>query len=168
VAIGATFLHSIIRERSIRRDLLPLVQEALKDRYTVEREVARGGAGRVFLAIDRTGERVALKVLHPELSVSVTAERFLREIALLGRLDHPLIAKLLDYGERNWLVYYAMSYAEGPTLRAHLDRVRRASIDDVLRIARDLLASLGYAHERGIMHRDVKPDNIILSPEGAM
>jgi serine/threonine-protein kinase len=144
------------------------VQEALQDRYTVEREVARGGAGRVFLAIDRSGQRVALKVLHPELAVSVTADRFLREIALLSRLDHPLIARLLDYGERNWLVYYAMSFAEGPTLKAHLDRVRRASIDDVIRIARDILTSLGYAHERGIMHRDVKPDNIILSPQGAM
>ena len=163
-----TFLPTSGRERGIRRDLLPLVQEALQDRYTVEREVARGGAGRVFLAVDRAGQRVALKVLHPELSVSVTAERFLREIALLSRLDHPLIARLLDYGERNWLVYYAMSFADGPTLRAHLDRVRRATVDDVLRIARDLLASLGYAHERGIMHRDVKPDNIILSPEGAM
>ena len=144
------------------------MQEALQDRYTVEREVARGGAGRVFLAIDRSGQRVALKILHPELSVSVTAERFLREIALLSRLDHPLIARLLDYGERNWLVYYAMSFADGPTLRAHLERVRRATVDDVLRIARDLLASLGYAHDRGIMHRDVKPDNIILSPNGAM
>lgn len=107
-------------------------------------------------------------MLHPELAVSVTAERFLREIALLSRLDHPLITRLLDYGERDWLVYYAMSFAEGPTLRSHLDRVRRASIDDVIRIARDLLTALGYAHERGIMHRDVKPDNVILSPGGAM
>jgi eukaryotic-like serine/threonine-protein kinase len=106
--------------------------------------------------------------LHPELAVSVTAERFLREIGLLSRLDHPLITRLLDYGERNWLVYYAMSFAEGPTLRQHLDRVRRATVDDVMRIARDLLTALGFAHERGIMHRDVKPDNIILSPEGAM
>ncbi len=145
-----------------------MVQDALKDRYSVEREVARGGAGRVFLAYDLAGAKVALKVLHPELAVSVTAERFLREISLLSRLDHPLITRLLDYGERNWLVYYTMSYAEGPTLRSHLDRVRRASIDDVQRIARDLLAALGYAHDRGIMHRDVKPDNIILSPEGAM
>ena len=155
-------------EQTIRRDLLPLVQQALGDRYAIEREVARGGAGRVFLATDRAGQRVALKVLHPELAVSVTAERFLREIALLSRLDHPLITRLLDYGERDWLVYYAMSYAEGPTLRSHLDRVRRASIDDVIRIARDLLTALGYAHDRGIMHRDVKPDNVILSPMGAM
>ena len=153
---------------TIRRDLLPLIQEALGDRYTVLREVARGGAGRVFLAEDRAGRRVALKVLHPELAVSVTAERFLREIGVLSRLDHPLITRLLDYGERNWLVYYVMSFAEGPTLRSHLDRVRRASTSDAIRIARDLLAALGYAHDRGIMHRDVKPDNIILSPEGAM
>ena len=86
-----TFLPEFSTERGIRRDLLPLVQEALQDRYTVEREVARGGAGRVFLAVDRSGQKVALKILHPELSVSVTAERFLREIALLSRLDHPLI-----------------------------------------------------------------------------
>jgi serine/threonine-protein kinase len=168
-AYNATFLlETFTWRRGIRRDLLPLIQEALKDRYSVEREVARGGAGRVFLAFDQANQKVALKVLHPELAVSVTAERFLREIGVLSRLEHPLITKLLDYGERNWLVYYTMSYAEGPTLRAHLDRVRRAMVDDVVRIARDLLAALGYAHERGIMHRDVKPDNIILSPEGAM
>jgi serine/threonine protein kinase len=164
----ATFLQHLRPEHIIRRDLLPLVQQALGDRYTIEREVARGGAGRVFLASDVAGRHVALKILHPELAVSVTADRFLREIGLLSRLDHPLITRLLDYGEHNWLVYYAMSFAEGPTLRQHLDRVRRASIDDVLRIARDLLSALGYAHDRGIMHRDVKPDNVILSPEGAM
>ncbi|MEO8201078.1 MAG: serine/threonine-protein kinase [Gemmatimonadota bacterium] len=165
---GASFLQPPDWSFPIRRDLLLLVQQALGDRYTVEREVARGGAGRVFLAIDGAGQRVALKVLHPELAVSVTAERFLREIGLLSRLDHPLIAKLLDYGEQNWLVYYAMSYADGPTLRGHLDRVRRASVDDVIRIADDLLSALGYAHHRGVMHRDVKPDNVILSPAGAM
>lgn len=156
------------RRLSIRRDLLPLVQQALADRYEVVRELARGGAGRVFVAYDRTGTQVALKVLHPELAVSVTAQRFLREIALLSRLDHPLITQLLDYGERDWLVYYTMSYAEGPTLRMHLDRVRPAPVEDVVRIARDLLSALGYAHERGIMHRDVKPDNIILAPHGAV
>lgn len=153
---------------AIRRDLLPLVQQALSDRYVVERELARGGAGRVFLATDKAGTRVALKVLHPELAVSVTAQRFLREIGLLSRLDHPLITKLLDYGERDWLVYYTMSFAEGPTLRMKLDQVRQAPIADVLRIANEVLSSLGYAHERGIMHRDVKPDNIVLAPEGAV
>ncbi len=158
----------LLPEHFIRRDLLVLVQQAIGERYSVEREVARGGAGRVFLAIDPSGQRVALKVLHPELAVSVTAERFLREIALLKRLDHPLIARLLDYGEQNWLVYYAMSFADGPTLRGHLERVRQASVDDVVRIAMDLLSALGYAHRNGIMHRDVKPDNIILAAQGAM
>jgi len=107
-------------------------------------------------------------VLHPELAVSVTAQRFLREIGLLSRLDHPLITKLLDYGERDWLVFYSMSFAEGPTLRMRMDQTRQLPIDEVVRIANDVLSSLGYAHDRGIMHRDVKPDNIVLSPEGAM
>jgi len=107
-------------------------------------------------------------VLHPELAVSVTAQRFLREIGLLSRLDHPLITKLLDYGERDWLVYYCMSFAEGPTLRMRLDQARQAPIDEVVRLANDVLSALGYAHDRGIMHRDVKPDNIVLSPQGAM
>ena len=145
-----------------------MVQEALGDRYILHRELARGGAGRVFLAEDKEGTRIALKVLHPELVVSVTADRFLREIGVLSRLDHPLITKLIDYGERDWLVYYAMPYIEGPTLRMHVDQARRVRLDDTLRIAQDLLSSLGYAHERGIMHRDVKPENIVLSPGGAI
>ncbi|MEP7325614.1 MAG: serine/threonine-protein kinase [Gemmatimonadota bacterium] len=145
-----------------------MVQQALSDRYDVERELGRGGAGRVFLATDRAGHRVALKVLHPELAVSVTAQRFLREIGLLSRLDHPLITKLLDYGEREWLVFYTMSFAEGPTLRMRMDQERQLPVEEVVRLANDVLSSLGYAHDRGIMHRDVKPDNIVLSPEGAM
>lgn len=157
-----------LRSAAIRRDLFPLVQQALSDRYTIERELARGGAGRVFQARDQAGEPVAIKILHPELVVSVTAERFLREIGLLSRLDHPLITKVIDYGERDWLVYYAMPLVEGPTLRNHLDNQRYASIDDTLRIASDLLSSLGYAHEHGIMHRDVKPENVVLSPQGAV
>jgi serine/threonine protein kinase len=155
-------------ELPIRRDLLPLIQRTLGDRYTVVREIGRGGAARVFLASDSAGRAVALKILHPELQVSVTADRFLREINLVSRIDHPLIAPILDSGETEFLVYYVMPFVEGPTLKSHLDRARRLSIPDTQRTGRDLLAALGYAHERGIMHRDVKPDNIILSPEGAV
>jgi serine/threonine protein kinase len=152
----------------MRRDLLPMIQEALRDRYTVEREMARGGAGRVFFARNLQGQAVALKVLHPELVVTATADRFLREIKTLSRLEHPHVAKLLDYGERDWLVYLAMAYIEGPTLKEHIAQVHRVSISDAVRIARDLLDALAYAHEHGIVHRDVKPDNIVLSADGAM
>jgi len=152
----------------MRRDLLPMIQEALRDRYTVERELARGGAGRVFYARTLEGKPVALKVLHPELVVTATADRFLREIKTLSRLEHPHVAKLLDYGERDWLVYLAMEYIEGPTLKEHIAQVRRVSIDDAVRIGRDVLDALGYAHAHNVVHRDVKPDNIVLSSAGAM
>jgi serine/threonine-protein kinase len=152
----------------VPKDLLPVVQDALSDRYIVEREIARGGAARIFLARDRSGAAVALKVLHPELAVSLTADRFLREISLLSRIEHPRICRLLDYGERDWLVYFVMTYVEGPTLRQYLDKVRRVSIADTLRGASDVLEALEYAHGLGVVHRDVKPDNIKLSPAGAV
>jgi serine/threonine-protein kinase len=145
-----------------------MIQEALRDKYTVEREVARGGAGRVFLARTLEGRAVALKVLHPELVVTATADRFLREIKTLSRLEHPHVAKLLDYGERDWLVYLATAYIEGPTLKEHILRVRRVSVEDAVRIGCDVLDALGYAHAHNVIHRDVKPDNIVLSTEGAM
>ena len=108
--------------------MLALVRQAFVDRYEVEREIGRGGNARIFLARSPEGRRVALKILHPELLVSVAADRFLREIRLASRLDHPHIAKLLDSGEREWLVYYVMSYAEGPTLRERLDGSPRRAL----------------------------------------
>jgi serine/threonine protein kinase len=148
--------------------LLPIVQKAIGTRYTLHREIGRGGAARVFLAEDPAGTRVALKVLHPELQVSVTADRFLREIKLVSRIDHPLVARVLDSGEADWLVYYVMPFIEGPTLRSHLDAVRKMSVDETVRLGRDLLGALGAAHRIGIMHRDVKPENVVLSAQGAV
>jgi serine/threonine-protein kinase len=150
------------------RDLLPMVRQALADRYTVDREIGRGGAARVFSAYAPDGRPVALKVLHPQLAASVTADRFLREIQLIARLDHPRIARLLDYGEGDWIIWYVMDLVEGPTLRQHLDRARQASISESLHLAHDLLGALGAAHAQGIIHRDVKPDNIVMSPAGAV
>src|SRR5919112_4009493 len=148
--------------------MLALVRQAFTGRYEVEREIGKGGNARIFLARDPHGQAVALKILHPELLVSVAADRFLREIKLASRLNHPHIARLLDSGEQEWLVYYVMSYAEGPTLREHLDGSRQMGIPEALRLANDLLDALDHAHSQGIIHRDVKPANVVLSAQGAV
>jgi serine/threonine protein kinase len=148
-----------------RHDLLALVRQAFGERYTVHREIGRGGAARVFLATAGGGEKVALKILHPEFLVSVATDRFLREIKLASRLNHPHIAGLIESGERKWLIYYVMSFIEGPSLREVLNRTRQLGLSDTLRITCELLDALDYAHRQGVIHRDVKPENVILSPE---
>ncbi len=145
-----------------------MVRRAVADKYTVDREIARGGAARIFLAYDREGAPVALKVLHPQLAVSVTADRFLREISFLSEIDHPRIGKLIDCGESEWLIYYVLAFVDGPTLRDHLARVGQASVLGTVKIAVDLLAALDYAHAKGIVHRDVKPENVVLAEDGAV
>lgn len=150
------------------RDLLPLVRDALAGRYAVEREIGRGGAARVFLALAPDQTPVALKVLHPELQVSTTADRFLREIRLVSQLQHRLIAPVLDSGQSGYFVYYVMPMIKGPTLRECLSQARRLSVDDTLRVGRDLLDALAHAHGHQIVHRDVKPENVIISAEGAV
>lgn len=111
---------------------------------------------------------MALKVLHPQLAVSVTAERFLREIAFLQRIAHPRISRLLDCGESQYLVYYVMEYIEGPTLRERLTRAGELSLEETVRAGCELLEALEYAHGLGIVHRDVKPENIVLASRGAV
>jgi serine/threonine protein kinase len=148
--------------------MLALVRQAFTGSYEVEREIGKGGNARIFLAKDPNGQRVALKILHPELLVSVAAERFLREIKLASRLSHPNIARILDSGERDWLVYYVMSYVEGATLREYLDTSQRLSIAETRRVACDLLDALAHAHDQGIIHRDVKPPNVVISAHGAI
>jgi len=148
--------------------MLALVRQAFTGRYQVEREVGRGGNARIFLATDPGGRRVALKILHPELLVSVAADRFLREIRLASRLNHPHIAQILDSGEQDWLVYYVMSYVEGSTLRERLDTAPRLAPAETMRFACDVLDALDHAHGHGIIHRDVKPANVVLSSSGAV
>jgi eukaryotic-like serine/threonine-protein kinase len=148
----------------VRPQLLGLVQHTFADQFHVEREIGRGGDARVFLAYDRSGRKVALKILHPEFLDSVAAERFLREIKLVSRLNHPRIAGLLDSGERDWFVYLAMAFIDGPTLREALGSRRKLSVSDTLRVARDLLDALRHAHQLGIVHRDVKPENVVICP----
>jgi serine/threonine protein kinase len=148
--------------------MLALVRQAFTGQYDVEREIGRGGNARIFLATDPTGRKVALKILHPELLISVAADRFLREIRLASQLNHPNIARLLDSGEKDWLVYYVMSYVEGATLRERLDTASPLSVAETLRFACDVLDALDHAHGHGIVHRDVKPANVVLSSEGAV
>jgi eukaryotic-like serine/threonine-protein kinase len=148
--------------------MLALVRRAFDGRYEIDREIGKGGNARIYLARDPEGRQVALKILHPELLVSVAADRFLREIKLASQLNHPHIARLLDSGERDWLVYYVMTYLEGPTLREHLARAGQLSINETVRIAGDLLDALDHAHKRSIVHRDMKPDNVVLASNGAV
>jgi serine/threonine-protein kinase len=151
------------------RDLLPLVRQALAEQYQVEREIGRGGAAVVYLAKTTAGgQPVALKVLRPELAVTVAAQRFLQEIRFISRLSHPNIGTLIDSGEKDWLIYYVMPFWEGPSLKQYLVKYRRLQMADALRLAHDLLDALAHAHAQNIVHRDVKPDNVILTPGGAV
>jgi len=145
--------------------LLGLVRQVFADRYQVECEIGRGGAARVFLAVDREGQKLALKILHPEFLESVAADRFLREIRLASQLNHPHIARLFDSGERDWLVYLVMEFIEGVSLRTVLGPGRRLSLADTLRLTCNLLDALDHAHQLGIIHRDVKPENVVISPD---
>lgn len=150
------------------RDLIKRVQEALGARYQVITAIGRGGNATLFGAVDPQGEKVAIKVLHPELAVSVAADRFLREIRYASQLDHPHIAPLLDSGETDYLLWFVMPFVAGETLRNALRRAGTLPIDRAVRIATEVLDALGHAHEHGLAHRDIKPDNIVLSaPDGA-
>ena len=145
-------------------DILSQLSAAIADRYTIERELGRGGMATVYLAHDRKHHRrVALKVLHPELAYALGADRFLREIDVAANLTHPHILPLFDSGEAAGFLYYVMPYVDGESLRDHLDRETQLPIDDALQIAREVADALAYAHRQGVIHRDIKPENILLS-----
>ncbi len=141
----------------------------LAQRYRVERELGAGGMATVYLAHDLKHERdVAIKVLHPDLGAALGAERFLTEIKTTAKLQHPHILPLLDSGAANGLLYYVMPYVRGETLRARLERERQLPIPDALLIAREVADALHAAHGLGIVHRDVKPENILLQDGHAL
>jgi serine/threonine-protein kinase len=136
---------------------------SLGDRYRIERELGRGGMATVFLAEDiRHHRRVAIKVLHPELSAVLGPDRFLKEIELTANLQHPHILPLFDSGSADGLLYYVMPFVEGETLRTRLTRERQLPVPDVVRIATDVADALDYAHRHHVVHRDIKPENILL------
>ncbi|MGH7512509.1 MAG: serine/threonine-protein kinase, partial [Gemmatimonadales bacterium] len=135
--------------------------------YTLERELGRGGMATVFLAQDVKHDRpVALKVLHPELANSLGPERFLREIKLAARLQHPHVLTVLDSGETGGRLWFTMPFVEGESLRDRLKRERQLPLEDALRIARQAAQALHYAHEHGVVHRDIKPENLLLTSDG--
>ncbi len=139
------------------------LQSALSGIYRIERELGAGGMATVYLAEDLKHHRkVAIKVLHAELSAILGPERFLKEIELTANLQHPHILPLFDSGSADGLLYYVMPYVSGETLRARLDRERQLPITDALRIAREAADALQYAHTCGVVHRDIKPENILL------
>jgi eukaryotic-like serine/threonine-protein kinase len=139
------------------------VQAALGDSYAVERELAAGARAHLFLATDPAlGRRVVLKVLLPELSATLDVARFRREIRLAARLAHPNIVPVLSAGERGGFLYYTMPFVEGESLHARLARDGELPVAEVVSILRDLAKALAYAHARGVVHRDLKPDNVLL------
>jgi serine/threonine protein kinase len=144
----------------------PLLQQelqgALGTEYTIERELPRGGMSRVFLANENAlGRKVVIKVLAPELAATLSAERFKREIMLAARLQHPHIVPLLHAGQAGGSLYYTMPFVDGESLRDRMSRDRQMSIADVSRILGEVASALGYAHEEGVVHRDMKPENVL-------
>lgn len=143
--------------------LLERISVSLDDRYQIERELGQGGMATVFLATDRRHDRkVAIKVLHPELSAVIGAERFEKEVKLTASLQHPHILALFDSGVADGLVYYVMPFVDGETLRGKLDRERQLSVTEAVRLSTEIAGALQYAHERGVVHRDIKPENVLL------
>jgi TolB-like protein/lipoprotein NlpI/tRNA A-37 threonylcarbamoyl transferase component Bud32 len=144
-------------------DFLERLQVALEDRYAVETEIGRGGMATVFLAEDLKHHRkVAIKVLYPELAAAVGTDRFLREIETVAGLTHPHVLPLHDSGETDGLLFYIMPYVEGESLRQRLEREKQLPVDEALRIAREVADALDHAHRHGVVHRDVKPGNILM------
>src|SRR5512141_29957 len=145
------------------------LNEALAGHYAIERELGRGGMAHVYLARDVRHDRlVALKLLNPELGAAVGAERFLREIQVVGRLRHPHIVPLYDSGEAAGHVYYVMPYVKGESVRERIARSGPLPSEEAARLVAEVAEALEYAHSEGVVHRDIKPDNIMLDERHAL
>lgn len=150
-------------------DWLDRVRAALASRYRVERQLGSGGAAIVYLAEDLKHERqVAVKVLRPELTATLGADRFLREIKIAAKLSHPHILPVHDSGEAEGMLYYVMPVVEGESLRTRLAREKSLSIGETTRLLHDILDALQYAHQNGVVHRDIKPDNVLITGRHAL
>jgi tRNA A-37 threonylcarbamoyl transferase component Bud32/tetratricopeptide (TPR) repeat protein len=150
-------------------DILDRLIAALQDRYTIERELGSGGMATVYLAEDlKLHRKVALKVLRPELASALGPDRFLQEIDIAAKLAHPHILPLHDCGEADGFLYYVMTYVEGQSLRDKLAKEGELPIAEAVRILRDVVDALSEAHEKGVVHRDIKPDNVLLTKHHAL
>jgi serine/threonine-protein kinase len=162
-------------------DPLSRLASALYDRYTIEREIGRGGMATVYLAEDMKHERkVAVKVLRPELAAALGSDRFLQEIKIAANLNHPHILPLLDSGAAeeppsarphdrpSAFLYYVMPYVEGQSLRDKLAKEGELPIGEAVRILRDVVDALSHAHKHNVVHRDIKPDNVMLTERHAL
>ena len=143
------------------------LQQTLGSAYTLEHEIGGGGMSTVFVARGTTNDRmIVIKVLPPEVAAAVSLYRFEQEIDVASRLDHPNIVPVLSAGATEGLPYYTMPLVEGQSLQARIARYGALPIHDVARILRDVLSALAYAHEHGIVHLDMKPDNVLLGKSG--
>jgi tetratricopeptide (TPR) repeat protein/tRNA A-37 threonylcarbamoyl transferase component Bud32 len=144
-------------------DPLERLTSALAARYRIEQELGAGGMATVYLAEDlKLERRVAIKVLRPELAAAIGAERFLREVKLTARLEHPHILTLHDSGEADGFLFYVMPYVEGESLRDRLNREKQLPIEDAIQVTREVADALDFAHQHDVVHRDIKPENILL------
>jgi len=149
---------------SAMSDMAARLNTALEGRYAIERELGEGGMATVYLADDlKHNRKVALKVLKPELAAIVGAERFLAEIQVTANLQHPNILPLFDSGEADSFLFYVMPYVEGDTLKDRLAREGQLPVNDAVAIAKDMAEALQAAHEQGVIHRDIKPGNVLIS-----
>ncbi len=145
------------------------IAAALSDRYVIEREIGAGGMATVYLARDKKHDRdVALKILRADLSAVLGGDRFLNEVRITARLDHPHILTLIDSGEADGIYYYVLPYVRGESLRSKLEREKQLPLDEALSITRQIASALDYAHQQGVVHRDIKPENILLHEGEAM
>src|SRR2546425_6661074 len=150
-------------------DLQARLQSVLGDAYHIDKELGGGGMSRVFLAQERArGRRVVVKVLPPEMAAGVNAERFRRESQLAASLQHPHIVPLLAAGRANDLVYYTMPLIDGESLRAKLAREGELPIRETVRLLRDVTDALAYENAHGVVHRDIKPDNVLVANHHAV